>query len=190
MSVAGAPYEHRIEHAPRGPAALDRARVARLAIRVGVALAVARLRVGAAAAAHALVAGLDRACLIAGRIVEIRLDGCLCASQPTSAPRSTDPPGHDSGGRVAPPGAVPRPGRASEPQTYRTCWTAQSCAKKGPPGLDLPSCCRGRQVTPDLATSRLRRRFLAEPFVSIRRVVEVRLDRRRRATEAIGDLCD
>ena len=79
-----APYEHRIDHAPRGPAALDRARVARLAIRVGVALAVARLRVGAAAAAHALVAGLDRACLIASRIVEIRLDGCLCASQPTS----------------------------------------------------------------------------------------------------------
>jgi len=30
------------------------------------------------------VARLDRACLIAGWIVEIRLDGCFCASKPTS----------------------------------------------------------------------------------------------------------
>ena len=40
--------------------------------------------VGAAAAAHSSVARLDLACLIAGRIVATRLDGCFCASQPTS----------------------------------------------------------------------------------------------------------
>ena len=62
------------EHALARPARLDRARVARLAVRVRVALAVARLRVRAAAAAHADVAGLDRPRLLAGRVVEVRLD--------------------------------------------------------------------------------------------------------------------
>src|SRR5450755_2731770 len=42
--------------------------------RVGVAFAVARLRVRAAAAAYALEAGLDRPCLLPGRIVEVGLD--------------------------------------------------------------------------------------------------------------------
>jgi hypothetical protein len=48
--------------------------MAGLAVRVGVALAVARLRVGTAAAAHADVAALDRPRLLAGRVVEVRLD--------------------------------------------------------------------------------------------------------------------
>src|SRR5205823_11770562 len=52
--------------------------------RVGVALAVPWRGGRPAAATHAPVARLDRARLIAGRIVEIRLDGRLCASQPTS----------------------------------------------------------------------------------------------------------
>jgi hypothetical protein len=37
-----------------------------------------------APAAHSAVARLDRACLIAGGIVEIALDGGFCAPQPTS----------------------------------------------------------------------------------------------------------
>jgi len=45
-----------------------------LAIRIGVALAVARLRVPTAAAADSLVARLHRPGLLAGRIVEVRLD--------------------------------------------------------------------------------------------------------------------
>ena len=49
---------------------------------------------------------------------------------------------------------------------------------------------RGGRVTPELATSWLGLPFPAGPFVSIRWVVEVRLDRRRRATEAVGDLPD
>jgi hypothetical protein len=48
--------------------------MAGLAVRVGVALAVARLRVGAAAAAHPLVARLDRPRLLPGGVVEVRLD--------------------------------------------------------------------------------------------------------------------
>src|SRR5947208_11212292 len=58
--------------------------MAALAIRVGVALAVPWRGGRPAAATHAPVARLHRACLIAGWIVEIRLDGRLCASQPTS----------------------------------------------------------------------------------------------------------
>jgi hypothetical protein len=45
--------------------------MAALAVRVGVALAVARLGVGAAAPAHTDVAGLDRPCLLAGRIPSV-----------------------------------------------------------------------------------------------------------------------
>jgi hypothetical protein len=48
--------------------------MAGLAVRVRVALAVARLRVGAAPAAHPLVARLDRPCLRTSGIVEVRLD--------------------------------------------------------------------------------------------------------------------
>ena len=48
--------------------------MAHLAIRVGIALAVARLGVSAAAAAHAEVPGLDRPGLLPGRVVEVRLD--------------------------------------------------------------------------------------------------------------------
>ena len=50
-------------------------RMAGLAVRVRVAIAVARLRACTAAAAHADVTGLDRPRLLAGRIVEVRLDG-------------------------------------------------------------------------------------------------------------------
>jgi hypothetical protein len=68
-AVATAPVEHRLDHPLLRPAALDRAGVAALAIRVGVALAVGRLRVGAAAAAHPEVAGLDRSRFRAGGVL-------------------------------------------------------------------------------------------------------------------------
>jgi hypothetical protein len=60
---------------PRLPCALDqdRARMAALAVGVRVALAVARLGIRPAAAAHPSVAGLDRPRLLAGRLVEVRL---------------------------------------------------------------------------------------------------------------------
>jgi len=56
-------------------------RVAGLAVRVGVAFAVARLGVGAASAAHADVPGLDRPRLLAGRVVEVRFDRCRRATK-------------------------------------------------------------------------------------------------------------
>jgi hypothetical protein len=58
--------------------------MAAFAVCIGVALPVAWRGRRPAAAAHSAVARLDRACLIAGWIVEIRLDGRLCASQPAS----------------------------------------------------------------------------------------------------------
>src|SRR5512142_2703723 len=58
--------------------------MAAFAIRVGVALAVPWRGGRPAAATHSPVARLDRACLLAGWIVKIRLDGRFCASQPTS----------------------------------------------------------------------------------------------------------
>ena len=73
-TVACAPAQHGVEHALPSPPALDRARVARLAIGVGVPLPVPRLGVGAAAATHADITRLVRPRLLAGRIVEIRLD--------------------------------------------------------------------------------------------------------------------
>ncbi len=73
-TVTGLPGAHRLEHALARPPRLNRARVASLAVRVRIALAVARLRVSATAAAHALVAGFDRPGLLAGRVVEVRLD--------------------------------------------------------------------------------------------------------------------
>src|SRR5204863_1589370 len=73
-TVAVAPVPHRLEHALAGPAWLNGAGVAPLAVRVGVALAVARLRIGAAATAHADVARLYRPSLLAGRVVEVGLD--------------------------------------------------------------------------------------------------------------------
>jgi hypothetical protein len=68
-TVAGAPTQHGVEHALPSPPTLDRTRVARLAIGVGVALPVPRLRVRAAPTAHALVAGLDRPRLLASRVL-------------------------------------------------------------------------------------------------------------------------
>jgi hypothetical protein len=81
-TVPRAPFEHRAENPLTPPTPLDRAGVARLSVGVGLALAVPRLRVGAAAAAHPDVAGLDRPRLLAGRIVEVRLDGRRRAAQP------------------------------------------------------------------------------------------------------------
>jgi hypothetical protein len=72
--VTRPPLAYRGEHALAGPAPPDRARMAYLAVGVGVALAVARLGVGAAAAAHADVARLDGPRLLAGGVVEVRLD--------------------------------------------------------------------------------------------------------------------
>jgi len=76
------PGAYRIEHPLPSPPTLDRTRMARLAIGVGVTLAVPRLGVGAAAAAHPLVAALDRPRLLPGRVVEVRLDRCRRATEP------------------------------------------------------------------------------------------------------------
>jgi hypothetical protein len=81
-SVACLPGAHRLEHPLVRPAPLDRTRVTRLAVRVGVALPIPRLRVGAAAAAHPLVAGLDRSRLLPRRVVEVRLDRGPRAAEP------------------------------------------------------------------------------------------------------------
>ena len=59
-TIAGPPRAHRVEHELARPAPLDRAGVTGLAVRVSVALAVARLCVRAAAAADPDVARLDR----------------------------------------------------------------------------------------------------------------------------------
>src|SRR2546421_9965351 len=67
---------------------------------------------------------------------------------------------------------------------------SQPSAEQRPAGKDVSSCCRDGRVTPELATSWLGLPFRAGPFVSIRRVVEVSLDRGRRATQARGDLGD
>jgi hypothetical protein len=80
-SVELAPGAHRIEHPLASPATLDRAGVAGLAVRVSIALAVA-LCVRTAAAAHPLVAALDRPRLLAGGVVEVRLDRCRRATEP------------------------------------------------------------------------------------------------------------
>src|SRR6478672_4919177 len=78
--------------------------MAALAVRVRVALSVARLRVGAAAAAHADVARLDRTRLRPGRVVEVGLYGGWRAAEPpgdlpdrqpfslTEVPRQRDRP--------------------------------------------------------------------------------------------------
>src|SRR5947208_3246535 len=70
-----APVEHRLNYALPGPPPFGRAGMAGLAVRVRVALAVARLGVRAAAAAHADIPRLHRARLLARRVVEVRLDG-------------------------------------------------------------------------------------------------------------------
>jgi hypothetical protein len=68
-TIESPPREHRLDGSVARPPPLDRTRVTRLAVRVGVALAVARLRVRATAAAHALVAGFDRPGLLASRVL-------------------------------------------------------------------------------------------------------------------------
>ena len=73
---AGAPDEPIVASIDRAPgsSAARCARMAGLAVRVGVPLPVARLRVGAAAAAHPDVARVHGPRLLAGRVVKIRLD--------------------------------------------------------------------------------------------------------------------
>ncbi len=83
-AVARSPSAHRFANPFPRPFRRNRAGMAAFAIRVGVALAVPRRGGRPAAATHSPVARLDRACLIAGWIVEIRLNGCFFASQPTS----------------------------------------------------------------------------------------------------------
>src|SRR5256885_1627777 len=73
-TVPRAPLTHRCDNTFARPPPLDRAWVAGLAVGVRVAVAVPRLGVRAAAAAHADVAGLDRPGLLPGRVVEVRLD--------------------------------------------------------------------------------------------------------------------
>jgi len=83
-AVARSPRAHRFANPFPGPLRRDRAGMTAFAIRVGVALAVPGRGGRPAAATHPPVARLDRARLIASWIVEIALDGCFCAPQPTS----------------------------------------------------------------------------------------------------------
>jgi len=75
-------------------------------------------------------ARLDRACLIAERIVEICLWLLVRVPADERSPRSRDPRGRGSGGRVARRGGVRSHGRASEPHVYQRCWTVSPSAKK------------------------------------------------------------
>ena len=81
-AVTGLPGAHRVEH-PLARPARARSRPGWHALQYAYAspLPFARLRVGAAAAAHALVAGLDRPRLLPGRVVEVRLDRRRRAAQ-------------------------------------------------------------------------------------------------------------
>jgi hypothetical protein len=72
-------------------------------------------------------------------------------------------------------------------QAYRTCWTAAP-SKKRSVGDEVLSWCRGTRVTPKLATSCLA--GIRGSFVSIRRVVEVCLDRGFGAAQPTCDLGD
>jgi hypothetical protein len=67
---------------------------------------------------------------------------------------------------------------------------SQTSAEKSPSRKDFASWCCGGEVTPEFATSCLDPPLPAGPFVSIRRVVDVRLDRRGGAAETVGDLPD
>ena len=85
------PGAHRGQHALPRPARLDRAGMAALAVRVGVAFAVARAGRRAAGAARALIARLDRAGLLAGGVVEIAPHGRRRAPQPLCDLRDREP---------------------------------------------------------------------------------------------------
>jgi hypothetical protein len=150
--------------------------MAAFAIRVGVALPF-RGAVGAPQPRHSAVARLDLACLVAGWIVQIRLDGRFCASQPTGdlGDRQTLLVAVVAGELRR---AAPFLGRASEPEAYRRCWTARPSARDDPYA-------GARSVESGVSARGIRR-----SFGSSRRIVEVRLDRRRRATQAVGDLPD
>src|SRR5450755_3278875 len=128
--------------------------MAAFAIRVGVALAVPWRGGRPAAATHSTVARLDRACLFAGWIVEIRLDGCFCASQPTSDLRDCQTL------LVAVVAGELRPAaRSATRSSIRTLSLPPVLdgpikrKKRGRSGTDFSSWCGGGQVTPELATS-------------------------------------
>ena len=82
-AVETEPVAHRLDHALAGPAPLDRAGMARLAVGVGVALAVARLGIRATPTTDADVAGLHGSRLLPGRVVEVRLDRRWRATEPS-----------------------------------------------------------------------------------------------------------
>ena len=150
--ATSAPRPHRGDYPLASPAPLDRAGMAGLAIRVGVPLPVARLRVSATAAADADVARLDRPRLLAGRVIEVGLDRRLRASQPVGdlrdcqalllaivpskgrgAPTLTNSVAHLTPPRAA--GSTVAPGgRWDSGELCRTCWTATDGAKIEPPG--------------------------------------------------------
>jgi hypothetical protein len=90
-AVARSPCVHCFANPLLCPFRRDSAGMAAFAICVGVAPAVPGRGGRPAAATHSAVARLDRARRIADRIVEVALDGCLCASQPTSDLRDRQP---------------------------------------------------------------------------------------------------
>ena len=83
-AVAGVPGPHRFAHPFARPFARDRAGMAFLAVGVSVPFAVARAGRRSAAATDAPVARLDLPCLLARRVIQVRLDRRLRAPEPTS----------------------------------------------------------------------------------------------------------
>ncbi len=138
-AVARSPGAHRFANPFPGPLRRDRAGMAAFAIRVSVALAVPWRGGRPAAATHSPVARLDRACLIAGRIVEIRLYGCFCTSQPTSDLRDRQTLLVAVVARELRRAAPFRdPVEHKNPEAYRTCWTARPAQKKARRGRISP----------------------------------------------------
>jgi hypothetical protein len=89
--VPGAPGAHGRGHLVAGPAPGDRARMAVLAVLVGVALPAARLCWRAALPTRALVAGLDRLGLSPRRVVEVAFDSRRRAAEPARDLRVGEP---------------------------------------------------------------------------------------------------
>jgi hypothetical protein len=117
---------HASRRAPRAcPATLDRAGVAGLAVRVRVALAVTRLRVGAVAAAHAHVTGLDRPSFLPS---DRPSDSCCLHSCPHGA---TSASRHLSDQPVL--------GRARPHRSRKPVWAFPSIGSSNPPlRVDTP----------------------------------------------------
>ncbi len=129
-AVARSPSAHRFTNPFPCPLRRNRAGMAVFAIRVGVGLAVPWRGGRPAAATHSPVARLDRACLLASRVIQVRLHGGRRAPQPPS----------DLGDRQALVVAVvarERGGPAARSNTvcgchrrrrYRSYWTATGCS--------------------------------------------------------------